>query len=96
MTTDLQTLRDSILSLHASIVTVHGPTWLHFEPIKLLNFDFNAQPDTDQDFRSNVDPILIHVPKIMRTHEDPDPQPWLEVPEPMSGVHDSSDRLATV
>jgi hypothetical protein len=30
-----------ILCLRASIVSVH---WLHFESLKLLNFDFNANP----------------------------------------------------
>ncbi len=29
----------------ASIVSVFGPPWLHFEPLKLLNVDFNADPD---------------------------------------------------
>ncbi len=42
-----QTLQGSILSLQASIVIVHGPPWLHFEPLKLLNVDFNADPDPD-------------------------------------------------
>jgi hypothetical protein len=57
----LQTLNGSILSLHASIVSVHGPPWLHFEPIKLLNFYFNAELDPVLTFHSNA---------------DPDPQPW--------------------
>ncbi len=35
------------LSLHASILSIHGLSWLHFEPLKLLNFDFNAGPDPD-------------------------------------------------
>jgi hypothetical protein len=39
----LQTLQGSILSLHAFIVSVH------FEPLKLLNFDFIADPDPDLD-----------------------------------------------
>ncbi len=38
-TTGLQTLQGSNLSLHAFIVSVHGPPWLHFEPLKLLNFE---------------------------------------------------------
>jgi hypothetical protein len=44
--------RPSILSLHASIASVHGPPWLRFEPLSLLNFDFNADPDPA--FHSNA------------------------------------------
>jgi hypothetical protein len=44
-TTGLKTLHGSILSLYASVVSVHGPLWLHFEPLKLQNFDFSADPD---------------------------------------------------
>jgi hypothetical protein len=33
------TLHKTILSLHASIVSVQGPAWLHFEAPQLLNFD---------------------------------------------------------
>jgi hypothetical protein len=33
------------LSLHASILSVHGPAWLQFEPLKVLNVDFNTDPD---------------------------------------------------
>jgi hypothetical protein len=35
---------DANLRPHASIVSIHGLPWLHFEPIKLLNFDINADP----------------------------------------------------
>jgi hypothetical protein len=52
-TTGLQTLPCSFLSLHVSILSFHasvfsvhdGPPRLHSEPRKLLNFDFNADPD---------------------------------------------------
>ncbi len=27
------------LGLHAFFVSVHGPPWLHFEPLQLLNFN---------------------------------------------------------
>jgi hypothetical protein len=37
-----------------SLVNVHGPPLLHFEPLKLLNFDSNADPDPA--FYSNADP----------------------------------------
>jgi hypothetical protein len=33
---DLQTRRGFFLSLHASIVSVHDPPWIHFEPPQLL------------------------------------------------------------
>jgi hypothetical protein len=36
-----------ILSLLASIVSVNGPPWLHFLPVKLLNFDFITYLDPD-------------------------------------------------
>jgi hypothetical protein len=35
-------------------VSVHGPPRLHFESLKLLNYDFNADPDPA--FPSNVNP----------------------------------------
>jgi hypothetical protein len=40
--------------MHASILSVHGPPWPHVKPQKLLNFDFNADPDPA--FLSNADP----------------------------------------
>ncbi len=51
-----QTLKGSILSLNAFIVSVHGPSWLLFEPLKLLYFDFSADPDSDTAFYTNADP----------------------------------------
>ncbi len=30
------------------IISVHGLLWLHFEPWKLLNFDFSADPDPNR------------------------------------------------
>jgi hypothetical protein len=39
------TLQGSSLSLPASTVSVHGPPRLHFEPQKLQDIDFNADPD---------------------------------------------------
>ncbi len=49
MTTGLQTLHGAILSLHTPIVSVHGPPWLHFEPIPVqhLNFNFPKYADPD-------------------------------------------------
>jgi hypothetical protein len=35
-----------LLSLCSYTVSVHCPQWLNFEALKLLNFDFNAGPDT--------------------------------------------------
>ncbi len=37
----------SILSPHPSLVSVHDPPWLNFEPLKLMKFDLNADPDPD-------------------------------------------------
>ncbi len=51
------------LSLHASIVNVHGSLWLHFEPLHLLILDFDADLGPDPAFHSHIDP-------------DPDPQHW--------------------
>jgi hypothetical protein len=39
--------------LHYSIMSVHCPPRLHFEPLKLRNFDLNVDPDPA--FRSNTD-----------------------------------------
>ncbi len=78
----VQTLQKSIMSFHASIVRVHGPPRLHTEPLKLLNFDINANPA----FHSNADPdpasqnIADPDPasQIIRTHADPDAQPAVD------------------
>ena len=35
-------------------LSIHGPSWLHFEPLMLRNFDFDADPDPA--FHSTVDP----------------------------------------
>jgi hypothetical protein len=37
----------------------YGPPWLHFEPLPLPTFDFNADPDLDPAFHStaNLDPV---------------------------------------
>jgi hypothetical protein len=51
-------------------VGVHGPPRLYFEPIKLLSYNFNADPDPA--FHSHVDPDPVS--PIMRIHEAPDPQ----------------------
>jgi hypothetical protein len=56
-----------IFSLHASIVSVHGPTRLHFKPLKLLNFDFNAGPDPAFHYNADPDPAS-------KNNADPDPQ----------------------
>jgi hypothetical protein len=50
------TLRRTILSLHASIVIVHGPSWLHLEVLQLLNFDFDGDLDPDPAFHSESGP----------------------------------------
>ncbi len=57
------------MSLQASIVRVQ----LHFEPLKLLNFDFIANADPDPAFHSNADPDAAS--ENNRFNADPDPQP---------------------
>jgi hypothetical protein len=42
---DCWSTEGSIFSLHGSIVCALCPPRLHFEPLELLNFDFNADPD---------------------------------------------------
>ncbi len=37
-------------------MSVHGPPRLCIEPLKLLNFDFNATADPDPAFHSNAGP----------------------------------------
>jgi len=44
--------------LHASIVRAHGHSWLHFESIQLLNFNFNPV-DPDAAFYSKTDPDSV-------------------------------------
>jgi hypothetical protein len=51
-------------------VSIHGPPRLYFEPLKLLNFDFNA--DSDSVFHFNADPD-----PVSKNNADPDPQPWI-------------------
>ncbi len=45
-TTGHQTHHGS-MSLHAYILSVNGPPWPHFWPVKLLNFDFPTYLDPD-------------------------------------------------
>jgi hypothetical protein len=44
-TTGLHTLHGAIFSLHASTVSVRDPSWLYFELLQLLNFDFDEDPE---------------------------------------------------
>jgi hypothetical protein len=37
-------------------VSVHGPPWLDVELLKLLNFDFNTDPDPASENNANPDP----------------------------------------
>jgi hypothetical protein len=48
----------SILSLHASL-SVHGPLRLHFEPLKLLTFEFNADTVPDPATKINAYPVPL-------------------------------------
>ncbi len=47
---------DSVFRIHASIVSVHGLPWLHFQLLKLLDFDLNANLDPYPAFYSYADP----------------------------------------
>jgi hypothetical protein len=53
------------LSLHVSIVSIHGPPRLYFEPVKLLTFVFKVDPVPDLTFDSLMR-IRIQLPKLMR------------------------------
>jgi hypothetical protein len=55
-------------------VSVHGPSRLHFAPLKLLNVDFCADFILVPAFHSNADPDPDPASK---TNADPDPQPCL-------------------
>jgi hypothetical protein len=48
-------------------VIVHGPPWLNFEPLYLLNLAFNG--DMNPTFHSNADPD-----PDAKINADPDPQ----------------------
>jgi len=61
-----RTVQGSILSLHCQ-----RPR-LHFDTLKLLNFDFNADPDLDPAFPSNADPD-----PASKINAEPDLQPWI-------------------
>ncbi len=71
----LQNLQGSIFRLHASTVSVHGPPRLHFGNLKLLSFDFNADPDPNIAFHSDADPDPVSKKKRIHVDSDPDPQP---------------------
>jgi hypothetical protein len=66
-------------------LSVQGTLWLHFEPLQLLNFDFDANPDPDPDFDVDADPFPN--PSVYSDAEpdpasqndvDPDPQLWFQ------------------
>jgi hypothetical protein len=65
-------------------VSVHGPPRLHFKPLRLMNFAFNADPDPDPAFPSNAD--LDPASKI---NAEPDLQPcigWMK-PERKANIY---------
>jgi hypothetical protein len=49
----------TIMVLHASIVNVLCPVWLHFKPPQLRSFDFDADPDLAFDFDADPDPTFF-------------------------------------
>jgi hypothetical protein len=72
----LQSLRDSNLSLNATIVSVNGDSRMHSEPQKLLNFNFYADPEPDPAFHCNADP---DPDSASQNNAYPDPQPLVNV-----------------
>jgi hypothetical protein len=62
--------RAPYFTLQASIISTHGPQWLYFEPLKLMYFDFNADPDPAFHLNANLD--SYPGPK---KNADLDPQP---------------------
>jgi hypothetical protein len=55
-------------------VSVHGPPWLHFEPLQILGFDFDADLDPPQ--TADPNPASQNaVPNPASQNADPDPQP---------------------
>jgi hypothetical protein len=69
------------LGFKASIASVKGPSWLHFEHPQPLNFEiyvegdpiFDFDADSDPAFYSGADRNLDPRPKIMRMHAFPFP-----------------------
>ncbi len=47
---------------------------LYFEPLKLLNFDFNADPDPSFHTNADPDPDPASKNNVDPTRPDPDPQ----------------------
>jgi hypothetical protein len=70
VTTGLQIRTALFLSLHASIVSIHGHPQLHFETQQHLNFDSDAHPDPQQWLKLSNFFGLVHLPDLT---EGPDP-----------------------
>jgi hypothetical protein len=60
---------------HGSIASVLPP-WLHFEPLKLLNFEFNTDPDVDPTFHSHADADMS---PASQNNAGPDPLHWMNL-----------------
>ncbi len=58
------------LSLHASIVSVQGPPWLHFELLKRLYFDYSADSDPAS---HNPDPQTLLLASLLFSHTGSEP-----------------------
>jgi hypothetical protein len=83
-----------MLSLHGSIVSVYGPPWLHFEPLKLLNFDLMLIPIRFQHFTPTIaDPEPIRGRVILFTDLDPVPEGQLLTDPAGSGPAGSGSYL---
>ncbi len=75
-------------NLHDSIVSVHGPPWLLFEPPQLLDFEFDQDLEADPAFQLMrtlirlFTRIRIRHPKMTLIH--PEPQSLQEIVLPFS------------
>jgi len=72
-TTDVQTLQKRFRG---------GPPWHHLEPLQLLYFNFYTYPDLAFHSDADTDRIRIWLPKMMRIHAEPCPDPqYYQTPE---------------
>ncbi len=66
-------------------MNIYGPPWLHFEPLRLLNIDFDEEPDLP--FNFNAGPAF-------QSDADLDTDPALKIIR--IGIHDVLDPVPTL